>query len=115
MGVDHVIQRAKERYGLNLGPDDVSRMEREIREGASLLLRRDDNGAGEKHAVKVEGKYVLAVYVEETGTIVTLLPPNDLSYRRHVEGKKAALKAKRAEAKRNRVTGGVTSAGEEDD
>lgn len=115
MGVDHVIQRAKERYGLDLRPGDVARMEQAIRAGQSVLLRRDDNGAGEKHAVLVKGTVVLAVFQTEIQLVVTVLPPTDLSYRRHMEGKRLAMKAKRAEAKKSRVTASVTFEGEDDD
>ena len=47
--VEHVVQRAKERYGVDLTPADVADIEERIR--MTIAFRRADDGPGAKHGI----------------------------------------------------------------
>lgn len=70
----HPIERARQRYGLDLGPADLCLMIEDIAAGRSVLLKRQ-RGGGEIHLVRAGNTAVLAVYAPAIARIVTILPP----------------------------------------
>lgn len=92
--VDHVIRRARERYGLNIKLNHVRQMERDITEGKSVRVALLPYST-EKHLVKTCGVTVIAIWQAARGFIATLLPADDTTWRRHMEGKRKARKEHR--------------------
>lgn len=70
----HAIERAWERYGVDLAANDLARLELDCREGRSVLMRRERDGS-ETRIVRFRGTAMVAVYWPNTGTIATFLPP----------------------------------------
>lgn len=73
--MNHIIQRARERYGLELTPDDVCWIKRAILRGRSVRLERKPNGS-ETHLVAVprHNRVVKAVWIPATELVVTVVP-----------------------------------------
>lgn len=91
MGVDHVVQRARERYGLELRPTDVSYLKGAILGGGSVKVETKPNGA-EVHLVMLPWleRVVKAVWRPDIGLVVTVLPAKSKCYREPIgpEGRK---------------------------
>lgn len=73
MKASHCIQRALERYGLDLTVEDVRDVERTILNGGALLIRREPHGP-ELYAVRVKGVATRVVFNQEKRSIITFLP-----------------------------------------
>lgn len=87
----HLIQRAKERYGLDITFDDVKRMEDAIKQGRAIKGR--SSGQRRKiYYVACHGRTCRVVYDTEAdegrGLVVTILPPSGFLPKRHKRGKK---------------------------
>lgn len=67
----HAIERARERYGLELSSADLVGFSRDIRAGKSVFLGRD--GGSERHLVDHAG-VPLVVVMSPSGWILTVLP-----------------------------------------
>jgi hypothetical protein len=82
----HALERAAERYDLDLSPDDIREMQALIRANdprAVFLGRRP----GESHMVAIHRGGRWTCCVEEGGTIVTFLPPHEFAqYRLFLDG-----------------------------
>lgn len=102
MGMAHIITRAYQRYGLVLGPKDVSRLKRIIIRRESILRKRQRDGT-EMHLAKYEGVVINLVWNPQKEIIVTLLPVEDVNRKQHVEGMKRVIRERRAEAKRRKL------------
>jgi hypothetical protein len=69
----HAIERAWERYGLELTESDFEDVVAEIKRGHSLLQGTVDRGL-ERRIVKIKGKMVPVVFAPDVGYIVTVMP-----------------------------------------
>ena len=69
----HRVQRAFERYGVKLFPDDLAAMERLCT--PATLMRRDEERGGGAHVIRYGGK-TFVVAASAQGRILTFLPPN---------------------------------------
>src|SRR5690606_6547265 len=67
----HAIERAWERYGVDLTPADLDAIAADCTEGRSVLLRHDEHA--DVHMVRYAG--VVMVVAMRGGVIVTFLPP----------------------------------------
>ncbi len=67
----HAIDRAKERYGLDLTPVDLKSISQKIKSGAAVLQSQKEDGA--IWIVKWKDQ-VLRVFLSFTGFVVTVLP-----------------------------------------
>lgn len=70
----HAIERAWERYGVDLAANDLARLEIDCRDGRSVLIGKDACGS-ERHIVRHRGVAMVAVYWPDRGNIATFLPP----------------------------------------
>lgn len=71
----HVIERAKERYALDLSTADVRDMENQILAGASVLTKGRGTG-NEEHLVRCGERVLKAIWRADNAVIVTVLPKN---------------------------------------
>lgn len=71
----HAIQRAKERYGLDLTQADLRVICSAIRENRDAMLIRRAQEGRQVWGVKVQGHWAVVVYIPLTNTIATFLPP----------------------------------------
>lgn len=72
----HAIDRAWERYGVDLTKDDLFSMERSIYRGESVCLTKHAGDGAERHLVKAPcGTVMIAIYDPLQVTIRTILPP----------------------------------------
>ena len=69
----HAIQRAHERYGIGLTPDDLGTMTAEIAAGQALCLERWSRKVG-VYAVQHRTRLMVALYDHKARTILTFLP-----------------------------------------
>ena len=69
----HLIERARERYGLELDAADLRAILADCRNGAPMLSRHD-MGGGEIRLVMVRGVAIKVVWYPDTGRIATILP-----------------------------------------
>lgn len=70
----HAIQRARERYGINLTRDDLSTLKGRIAAGEGVLVAKTDDG-GKVWMIKTHG-VVARVAVSRMGSVTTFLPPD---------------------------------------
>lgn len=77
----HCIERAWERYAIQLNNLDVRALERQIESGASLIVRRENNETV-VHLVRHDGAVMVAVYGRANNKpgmrIITFLPPESV-------------------------------------
>lgn len=69
----HAIERAKERYGLDLDESALGRISIDIRAGKSLLCHTAPDGA-EHRIVQVGSIVARVIYRPDTCAILTFLP-----------------------------------------
>lgn len=75
----HAIDRALERYGLKLSPDDMIDLCRQCMEGYGRLTYLEDGA--ERHLVSAHGVALVVIYAPPSitspkyGKIITVLPP----------------------------------------
>lgn len=69
----HAIERARERYGLELCDEDLRVIAARIGDGRSVHLGTSGNG-GERHALAYGGKTVVVVWLPAVEAIATFLP-----------------------------------------
>lgn len=93
----HILDRLKERYGLDLALSDVRGWQRQIEAGRAVMLRRDVAAAGERYLVTHAGMQLILVYNTEARRIVTVLPLNQ----RHAGRKQAAAGPGKTKSHRN--------------
>lgn len=72
----HAIERAWERYGAALSPDDIAAIQAQIASRRSVLVRRTPGG--DVHMIRHAGEVMVAVARERLGRtlVVTFLPPD---------------------------------------
>lgn len=75
----HAIDRALERYGVELKIGDISRMEQSVAQGRSVLVRNNEHGA--THMIQHANTVFLAIVKSTTvgPRIVTMLPPDAIT------------------------------------
>lgn len=69
----HAIERAKERFDLDLTPDVTNRFIAEIEAQRAIKMSRAGNRA--VWAVRINGMIYLVVYEKSTKSLITFLPP----------------------------------------
>lgn len=69
----HAIDRAAERYGLQLTPDQIRQLEVRCERGGGVLVARLPNGC-EKRALACEGRDIVVIWNPAHGRIVTIVP-----------------------------------------
>lgn len=83
MTVAHVMERAKERYGLNLTADDIRLLCWDCQNKRGVLLSRFDRGtAAERWLVQLHGVAMIAIYIPSVNRIRTVLPKDTSRSRR---------------------------------
>lgn len=86
----HALQRAMERYGLNLLASDLDALAERIRNGESVLCERKPDGA-ETRLAEIGLVPVRVVWSPEQARVITFLPlrkvRNDLPRRKVPKGK----------------------------
>jgi|GEM_PF-6992092 len=70
----HVIKRARQRYGLELGWDDLAALATLCRDRAGELLLTEDGRGHEQWLVEIHGTRVAAIYDRRDDEVVTLAP-----------------------------------------
>lgn len=73
---DHAIQRAMERYGVELTRTDIRTMEEAIKDSRSIVVH--SHNGGQVHMINHQGVVFLGV-PGNVGHIVTFLPPEALN------------------------------------
>lgn len=69
----HAINRARERYGLNLSKNDLQRIAALIRDGCALSLGKESNSRSH-FVVRYQEQYLYTVYGNLIKTVHTFLP-----------------------------------------
>lgn len=83
----HCIERAKERYGLNLTTADVRDMENQIVGGTSVMTRGRGTG-NEEHLVRLGDRVLRVIWRTDGAVIVTVMPKGAGVWKRSKKGKK---------------------------
>ncbi len=76
----HTKQRAKERYNLQLSKSNYNQLCQQIKNRSLVVqIKKEVQKRGTQRVFKVRFRdcNLYAVYLDETETITTLLPPND--------------------------------------
>jgi hypothetical protein len=82
---EHCIERAWERYRLNLTHADVSKMSDLIACGGGVkfsIVSRDKGRDSEGYLIEFAGKVLPVIYSPKVGTCLTVLPPNNRNLQR---------------------------------
>jgi hypothetical protein len=73
---DHPIERARERYGLDLTTKDLAGIVLKISAGDSMLIQNDSVTGHQRHLVLIDGIAAQVVFCPKHMNIVTFLPRN---------------------------------------
>jgi hypothetical protein len=73
--IAHAVQRAKERYGLELNKWDLYNIREDIKTGRSLLMSTDDEKNTEQHLLDVGGVQAVVVYHPGQETVISFYDP----------------------------------------
>lgn len=102
----HAAQRAWQRYGIQLSQDDCSDIARCIRDGLSVLERRQDRfDDREIHYIRYANMTMRVVYAPANDAIVTLLDLHHApqpTHKHHAAAKHAKPRKRRREQNRMR-------------
>lgn len=91
----HVIDRARERYGLRLTEADIATMEAQCRTGKATLVSRNPDGS-ERRLAMAGGRALLVVWRPLRSFIVTVAP-------RHLDNMAAAIGRWRSRDRKGRA------------
>lgn len=108
----HAIKRAKERYGLELGPAALAEITRLIQAGESILVAVPKLAPGrvivrESHLVRYRDVWLRVLYAPSTGQILTMQPPKSCGF---VKRKQRRTNTRRRRGRRKRQAGGGVGA-----
>lgn len=75
MYYDHALDRARDRFGVDLADEDYFAICRQIQQGEHECARVRDAGDGrEEWVVRHKGQWLVALYDTNTLSVVTFLP-----------------------------------------
>jgi hypothetical protein len=83
----HALQRAKERYSINLSIDDYLDLVRQIQNGEAKFVERQSNRVT-LFEIQIKNFAVVVVYDKKRHVIVTFLPPEAVQQKRDANGLK---------------------------
>ena len=72
----HVLERLKERYGLDCTDADLDEIRDTAKAGKSFIVSRNETLLSERHLIPFKGTVIFAVVSSMTKTLLTVLPPN---------------------------------------
>lgn len=83
--IHHALQRAKERYSINLSIDDYLDLVRQIQAGHAKFVERQSNRIT-LFEIRIRNFTVVVVYDKKRHVIVTFLPPEAVQQKREANG-----------------------------
>ena len=95
----HAIERARERYGLDLTRDDLEEMAGLIAAGEAVRLRVERDRRFEVYWLRFKGRLLVVSYEPVVGRVVSFLPPDSVKV-----GSYARYRAKRRSTARKRAS-----------
>lgn len=99
----HAIERAKERYGLELTKADLAQIGKAIVKGKSVLLGRLECGT-ERHLVSWKNTALKTVFNPTHRLIITFEPKHTSKPANHWDRKRVAIRKRKARRKATRPT-----------
>ena len=78
----HVTDRARERYGVAVGPDELREMRAQIEGRRAVLMDARAGNGCERWMVRLGERALIALYSRPKRIIVTVLPPEGSKARR---------------------------------